>query len=1062
MSAPIQQKLGAALRILARARTAAELNLLADNNASHLENALNFETQLEKVQKEARTLEIFLDDIREASSAWADLLRKLPTADRDAGEDDFKTFNTKEKINDKADEASVKLRNLRDLISTLTVQARLYRHRADKEEREAQAAHQRAMQQATQPNAAAYQAAQAQQFATPFYQFQPMQLEKFSGIKRRWPEFYESYKSAIAGHSIGKAEKFNILRNLLSGEARDLVAGFRLEDQNYDVALQLLKDTYGAPEEHIRALHFELANLKSCKNLRDTKDFLLQLERLTRELNNAGEDIEGPPTFLMLEKKLPPSFLRTILTKKGENPTQWTTTKLRDVLNDAVRRESQIQEVMGEYGHHQQHTRPAQPITTGSDFRHNNQPVQPRDHTLIQSAVENVHKRPFITPHPNEPNKPISQLARSVPPANMQHNRPPFRPIQSNQPQQPQGCNQSKPPTSCAFCSNNHWHEECRKFSTFEQRNAVVRENRLCFKCLKANHRASDCPSPKSCFKCRQLHPTALCRSGSHGSTHRTSAIDPFNVKRGSESSNGLRTEVMPLSGIRTESMPQQGNSVSDNEIRAVLMTTTSTVFNPAQTHRNMTATVFIDPGSHRSFITKRAAKQLNLPVVITEECHLTSFGARQSKKYVSDLVKLGFQCGDGQRHIFNLNALEFLVSDMPVIQLNNLDKAQLQSTKLAPPNLEKQPDIMLGMDVWHELQVRPIERLPSGFMICNSTIGKILSGSGRIELTQASNITFVGPVHSQATRKKANSTQRTAKHPNKEKAILTSGQKKTKKQHHVRLNPNSTTTVAPTATVLIDEKEEKALLRQHQRNKLFSNTARLRTIVTRPPTAQAKKPPLIDLTSEIKPSDMENKSNSSDVEIIETEKTKTISPAQKPSTSPSTSTRRTASFAKRTLGWLMIISLIGLMAIHPIAMDTTNWQPTTNTARITSTPWTWQQTTANSGPNSTTQVRPTNPARPWPTSSALGLHLLTFSLRLHLLIPRQTITSSLTTDQPSLTGTSQPQRRNAAREQQLGLAIRTLNAPPTLEGLNGNRRIQTRRFPPIRSIPFHPFPFLV
>uniref|UniRef100_A0A183CIR9 Amino acid transporter n=1 Tax=Globodera pallida TaxID=36090 RepID=A0A183CIR9_GLOPA len=62
------------------------------------------------------------------------------------------------------------------------------------------------------------------------------------------------------------------------GEARELVSGIRLKDENYDVVLQLLKDTYGAPEEHIRALHFELANLKACKSLRDTQEFLLLLQ----------------------------------------------------------------------------------------------------------------------------------------------------------------------------------------------------------------------------------------------------------------------------------------------------------------------------------------------------------------------------------------------------------------------------------------------------------------------------------------------------------------------------------------------------------------------------------------------------------------------------------------------------------------------------------------------------------------------------------------------------------------------------------------------------------------
>ncbi|KAI3418809.1 hypothetical protein GPALN_007909 [Globodera pallida] len=80
-------------------------------------------------------------------------------------------------------------------------------------------------------------------------------------------------------------------------------------------------------------------------------------------------------------------------------------------------------------------------------------------------------------------------------------------------------------------------------------------------------------------------------------------------------------------------------NVVKGNDTCTILMTTMSKIFNPAQQHRRMRATVFIDPGSQRSFITKRAAKRLKLPVVDTEECHLTSFGARKAKKYISNLA---------------------------------------------------------------------------------------------------------------------------------------------------------------------------------------------------------------------------------------------------------------------------------------------------------------------------------------------------------------------------------------------------------------------------------------
>uniref|UniRef100_A0A914HRX7 Peptidase aspartic putative domain-containing protein n=1 Tax=Globodera rostochiensis TaxID=31243 RepID=A0A914HRX7_GLORO len=946
MSGPIQQKLGAALKVLTRARTAAELKLLADNNASNLENALRFETQLEKAQQEAKNLEIFMDDIREASSAWADLLRKLQAADRETGDAEFSAFNKKEKINDKTEEASTKLQDLRDLIGTLTVQARLYRSRADKGERDAQAAH----AQALQHNSAAPTRNNAPAFTAPLYQFQPIQLERFSGQKRQWPEFYESFKSAIGSQPISKAEKFNLLRNMLGGEARQLVSGFRLEDQNYDVVLQLLKDTYGAPEEHIRALHFELANLKACKSLRDTQEFLLQLERLTRELNNAGEDFEGPPTFLMLEKKLTPAFLRTILNKKGEDPAQWNTTKFRNVLNEAVRKETQIQEVMREYGHQQSaqthnqstHAQPHvahneaatsrsyNPVPTQREHtfeayrRHDQAPEQP-DRTFVSATVDETRQW-HSEMLPQRKHQTIGQQA-----PNKQQLRASER-SQNSSPQET-GNNQREPPCPCIFCGSNHWHEECQQFSTLQQRLGIIREKQLCFKCLKPNHRAYACSRPNKCYRCKRRHPTSLCRDGLNESAQdttatnernnynqgptqfATAAIDPVNFKRGSKSSNGIKATVMP----------QQCNAIRGNQTKALLMTTTSTIFNPAQPHRNMAATVFIDPGSHRSFITKRAAKQLNLPVAHTEECHLTSFGARKPKKYISDLVKIGIQCAGGKRLIFNLNALQFLVNDMPVIDLNRLGKTQLQRTKLSPPHSEKQPDIMLGMDVWHELNVHPIERLPSGFMLCNSTIGKILSGSGRVELTQVSNVTFVGPVQEQTTTtpKRHPAKSQSQSSPPKKRHSQTSGQKKNKKkQPQVRPDSNSNTTnVDPNTTVqgvqTSRQEKERALLKQHQRNKLLTNTARLRTNATHPAAPQAKKAPIIDLTSDINSN--EDKSNSSDVEVIE--KSQPITPNRKQATLQSKSTRRSAPYVKQTLGKLMLISIIGLIAMHPIAV---------------------------------------------------------------------------------------------------------------------------------------------
>ena len=66
---------------------------------------------------------------------------------------------------------------------------------------------------------------------------------------------------------------------------------------------------------------------------------------------------------------------------------------------------------------------------------------------------------------------------------------------------------------SCMLCGNNdHSLNVCEEFKSrsLEDRKAFVKENKLCFACLRSGHMSSSCISKLTCTICSKTHPTSL------------------------------------------------------------------------------------------------------------------------------------------------------------------------------------------------------------------------------------------------------------------------------------------------------------------------------------------------------------------------------------------------------------------------------------------------------------------------------------------------------------------------------------------------------------------------
>ncbi|GFU82050.1 uncharacterized protein TNCV_517301 [Trichonephila clavipes] len=96
-----------------------------------------------------------------------------------------------------------------------------------------------------------------------------LHINKYSGNYSEWLDFYNLFESSIHNYRLSKVDKFNYLKSHLCGNALACINGFPIFDDNYDIALDLLKDRFGNKNMLIDAHLSKLLNLTPVRNLYD-------------------------------------------------------------------------------------------------------------------------------------------------------------------------------------------------------------------------------------------------------------------------------------------------------------------------------------------------------------------------------------------------------------------------------------------------------------------------------------------------------------------------------------------------------------------------------------------------------------------------------------------------------------------------------------------------------------------------------------------------------------------------------------------------------------------------
>ncbi|KAK6102944.1 hypothetical protein QQG55_10500 [Brugia pahangi] len=300
----------------------------------------------------------------------------------------------------------------------------------------------------------------------PVVNLSQLSLPTFSGDPKTWREFWSSFEASVHSQNIPDIQKLNYLVSCLRGNGLRLVRGYDRAPENYRIIRELLVEKFGRVSTIRKLLYNEFISTK--RNDRNWKIIIKEMERVLRQLEAIGENVEQPTIETIIESKLPNWILNQVYQQKEEDG-QWSVTKLRQLLRKTINRNDQVME---------------------------------------WQYLDNVSRKNLIKRHPNA-SIPENSALIAIKQSKQIRGTASAEKNQLNQENPNWSTNQKRRP--CIFCNNNHWDSKCHIYSTVEQRIDRLKEINVCSNCFKSGHNELNCIKTVSCFYCKKSHNSALC-----------------------------------------------------------------------------------------------------------------------------------------------------------------------------------------------------------------------------------------------------------------------------------------------------------------------------------------------------------------------------------------------------------------------------------------------------------------------------------------------------------------------------------------------------------------------
>ncbi|KAL3998738.1 Pao retrotransposon peptidase family protein [Acanthocheilonema viteae] len=433
-----------------------------------------------------------------------------------------------------------------------------------------------------------------------------LSLPTFTEDPRQWRQFWSSFNAAVHSQAIPEVQKLNYLYSCLKGNTLQVVRGYDIAPENYEIIRQLLKDKYGESSTITKLLYNEFQSIK--KNEREWVGTVEAMERILRQLKALGESLQHSSIETLIESKLPRWILEKVYhQKKIEVP--WSVSKLRNFLSDMINVNEQV--------------RSSQLSLTHAD-----------DKSTMHKSGQSFRSNFGGT----------SALAT----------------IRSNEEfRNSMIKNKKKGRRPCIFCARDHWDSECDIYPTANARVNRLRILKKCVLCFKENHNGEDCKRKARCFYCRASHNSALCNK-----RNQMPSKDQETKKTGFTNEKEISTSSY------NSTLTMQTSSVKEGQRKETLFLCREImVFNPLLPQRHEKALALFDLGSQLSFISKELSHRLELTETEERNLKLAPFGLKKPRSCRTTLTQLSIETTGKEIITLYGNVIEYLTNKLRVVE---------------------------------------------------------------------------------------------------------------------------------------------------------------------------------------------------------------------------------------------------------------------------------------------------------------------------------------------------------------------------------------------------------